>query len=115
MAWVKYTCGRIKSDFRYSNEIVYNNFPFPVDATSEQEAVVEEKAQVVLDVRKKHQDTGLSLAKLYDPNTMPADLLKAHQALDKAVDACYGVKRVFSSEAKRVAFLFGLYEELVKK
>lgn len=115
MAWVRAVCGRLESRYRYSKDIVYNNFPFPVDATSEQEAVVEEKAQVVLDVRKKHQDTGLSLAKLYDPNTMPADLLKAHQALDKAVDACYGVKRAFSSEAKRVAFLFGLYEELVKK
>ena len=76
---------------------------------------MEAAAQAVLDVRKTHQDKGLNLAKCYDPNTMPADLLKAHQTLDKAVDACYGVKKPFATEAKRVAFLFGLYEGLVRE
>lgn len=115
MAWVRYVCGRLKSDYRYSKDIVYNNFPFPAATTPEQQTAVASAAQAVLDIRKTHQDKGLSLAKLYDPNTMPADLFKVHQVLDKAVDACYGIKKSFATEAKRVAFLFGLYEALIKR
>lgn len=115
MAWVRSVCGRLKSDYRYSKDIVYNNFPFPTAATSEQQSGVESAAQAVLDIRKIYQDKGASLAKLYDPNLMPADLLTAHEALDQAVDACYGVLKAFETEAKRVAWLFGLYEGLVGK
>lgn len=108
MAWVKYTCGRIKSDFRYSNSIVYNNFPFPLTPTDTQKKKVEEAAQGVLDARAKYP--GSSLADLYDPVTMPPDLVRAHQALDKAVDLCYR-PQAFPNELGRIEFLFGLYEQ----
>lgn len=108
MAWVKYTCGRLKSDFRYSNLLVYNNFPWPENPTEKQMKLVEEKAQVVLDVRKEFPDS--SLADLYDPIAMPPKLVKAHQELDKAVDACYS-KQVFTTELSRLGFLFHLYKK----
>jgi hypothetical protein len=108
MVWVKYTCGRIKSDFRYSNEVVYNNYPFPINPTDAQKAKVEEAAQAVLDTRTKYPNS--SLADLYSPLTMPPDLVKAHQALDKAVDLCYR-PQAFANELARIEFLFGLYEQ----
>ena len=108
MAWVKYTCGRLKSDFRYSNTIVYNNFAFPYSPSDTKKKKVEEAAQVVLDTRAKYP--GSTLADLYDPVTMPPDLVKAHQALDKAVDLCYR-PQAFGSELVRIEFLFGLYEQ----
>jgi hypothetical protein len=108
MTWVKYVCGRLKSDYRYSNEVVYNNFPFPLHPTESQKKKVEEAAQAVLDARVKYPDS--SLADLYDPVTMPPDLVKAHQVLDKAVDQCYR-SQPFTSELSRIEFLFGLYEE----
>ncbi len=110
MAWVRAVCGRLKSDYRYSGGIVYNNFPWPVDATDRQKRAIEEAAQKVLDAREQFPDS--SLADLYDPLTMPPVLVKAHQALDKAVDAAYG-KRTFASDAERVAFLFEEYQKLV--
>ncbi len=109
MAWVKYTCGRLKSDYRYSKDIVYNNFPFPPYPTAAQKNKVEEAAQTVLDTRAKYP--GSSLADLYDPVTMPPDLVRAHAALDKAVDLCYR-PQPFGSELARIEFLFGLYEQL---
>lgn len=108
MAWVKYACGRLKSDFRYSKDIVYNNYPFPITVSDAQKAKVEEAAQIVLDTRSKYPES--SLADLYDPLTMPPDLVKAHQALDKAVDLCYR-SQAFTSELNRIEFLFGLYEQ----
>lgn len=111
MAWVRYVAGRLKSDYRYSKDIVYNNFPFPTAPTPEQRGAVEAAGQAVLEVRQRHAPK--SLAELYDPNKMPADLLAAHQALDRAVDAAYGLKKGFASEAKRVAWLFERYGELV--
>ncbi|MBL4587649.1 MAG: class I SAM-dependent DNA methyltransferase [Flavobacteriales bacterium] len=108
MAWVKYTCGRIKSDFRYSNTIVYNNYPWPKSPSDKQKKEVEAKAQAVLDARANYPKS--SLADLYDPLTMPPDLVKAHQALDKAVDKCYRPK-AFSNETERIEFLFELYNE----
>ena len=113
MAWVKYVCGRLKSDYRYSNTIVYNNYPFPENTTPPQKQKVETSAQMVLDVRKKYEATGSSLAHLYDPLSMPPDLKAAHDVLDKAVDDCYG-KTKFMSDAKRVGYLFELYDGLVK-
>ena len=108
MAWVRNVCGRIKSDFRYSNEIVYNNYPWPLNLTEKQIKSIEICAQKVLDIRKEFPDS--SLADLYDIIAMPPKLIKAHQELDKAVDAAYRSKP-FESEAKRMEFLFELYEK----
>lgn len=108
MTWVKYVCGRLKSDFRYSNSLVYNNYPFPENPSDKQVKTIEEKAQNVLDVRASFPTS--SLADLYSPLTMPPPLVKAHNELDKAVDAAYS-KQTFSSEAKRMEFLFELYEK----
>jgi hypothetical protein len=110
MVWMKYTCGRMKSDFNYSNSIVYNNFPWPENPTEKQKQRVEEAAQNVLDARAEFPDS--SLADLYDPLTMPPVLVKAHQQLDKAVDLCYR-PQPFVSETNRIEFLFELYDKYV--
>ena len=111
-AWVRYTCGRLKSDFRYSAGIVYNNYPWPQDLTDKQRDAVSFAAQGVLDARAEHQkgETPASLADLYYPTTTPANLSKAHAALDKAVDAAYG-KKGMKTGAERVAYLFILYDQ----
>lgn len=111
MSWVKQVCGRLKSDYRYSSDIVYNNFPWPLNPTDKQIKLVEEKAKKVLDVRKEFPQN--SLADLYDPLTMPPALVKAHQELDKAVDLCYR-SQPFPNETKRIEFLFELYEKYTK-
>lgn len=111
MAWVKHMCGRIKSDFRYSKDIVYNNYPFPQNPTEKQQQAVEVAAQSVLDARAMFP--GNSLADLYNPLTMPPALLKAHQQLDKAVDLCYR-PQPFTTEASRMEFLFDLYSQYTK-
>jgi hypothetical protein len=108
MAWVRTTCGRLKSDYCYSAHIVYNNFPWPENPSAKQRQAVEAAAQAVLDARA--QFPAASLADLYDPLTMPPVLLKAHQTLDRAADAAYG-KSGFKSEAERVAFLFDLHQK----
>ncbi len=108
MAWVKTLCGRLKSDFRYSKDNVYNNYPWPENPSEKQIKTIEEKAQTVLDVRASFPSS--SLADLYNPLTMPPALVKAHNELDKAVDAAYS-KQAFTSEAKRMEFLFELYEK----
>lgn len=118
MTWTKYTCGRLESRYRYSNTVVYNNFPFPKDISDKNKQNVEQKAQAVLEVRAKYQNTGCefngcSLAVLYNPETMPPNLMKAHQELDRAVDKCYG-KTIFKSERERIEFLFSLYEQYTK-
>jgi hypothetical protein len=116
MAWMRYTCGRLESRYQYSAAIVYNNFPWvhaPTDATK---AAIETAAQAVLDARAQFPDS--SLADLYDPRTMPPVLVKAHQALDRAVDAAYVAgeaaagrkKPSLKTDAERVAFLFTLYQ-----
>lgn len=107
MAWVRTVCGRLKSDFRYSNDIVYNTFPWPETPTEKQIATIEKAAQKVLYVRAEFPNS--SLADLYDPLTMPPTLLKAHQDLDNAVDLAYR-PQPFTSETKRMEFLFELYE-----
>jgi hypothetical protein len=106
MAWMRTVCGRLKSDYRYSNDIVYNNFPWPT-AIDKQKTAIEKAAQAVLDARAAHPDS--TLADLYDPLAMPATLTKAHQTLDKAVDAAYN--RKFASDSERVAWLFELYQQ----
>ena len=109
ITWVKYVCGRLKSDYRYSKDIVYNNYPFPENVNEKQKQKVETAAQAVLHTRAKYPDS--SLADLYDPLTMPPDLIKAHQILDKAVDLCYR-PQPFVSELNRIEFLFSQYEAL---
>lgn len=111
MTWVSYVCGRLKSDYRYSNILVYNNFPWPESASGEHKKKVEECAQGVLDVRAQFPHS--SLADLYDPNTMPPELVKAHTDLDRAVDACYGKK--FPTKETRIEFLFELYKKYTSK
>ncbi len=109
MAWTRYTTGRLKSDYQYSITIVYNNFPWPDEPTDKQRAAIEAAAQAVLDARAQFPQS--SLADLYDPLTMPPVLVKAHQVLDRAVDACYR-KAAFTSDAQRVEFLFERYQQL---
>jgi hypothetical protein len=110
-AWVRYTCGRLESRYRYSAAIVYNNFPWPEAPSDMQRAAIEAAAQAVLDARASFP--GATLADLYDPLTMPPALLKAHHKLDAAVDAAYGKKPgAFKSDAERVAFLFERYQAL---
>jgi len=111
MVWMKYTAGRMKSDYSYSNQITYNNYPFPKNIPPKKKTKVEKAAQKVLDVRAQFPES--SLADLYDPLTMPPDLVKAHQALDKAVDLCYR-PQPFTNERNRIEFLFELYEEYTK-
>jgi hypothetical protein len=109
MAWMRQVCGRLKSDYRYSNTLVYNNFPWPMEATEAQRQKVEECAQEVLSARE--QFPGSTLADLYDPVSMPPRLAKAHEQLDRAVDRCYR-KDAFETDRHRVEFLFTLYEQL---
>jgi hypothetical protein len=108
MAWVRAVCGRLKSDYRYSKDIVYNNFPWP-ETTDDQKQRLGELAQGILDARANHPES--NLADLYDPLTMPSDLRKAHDAVDRYVDRLYR-KQPFDSDADRVAHLFTLYQKL---
>lgn len=108
-AWMRAVCGRIKSDYRYSKDIVYNNFPWP-DPTTEQIAEIEITAQEILDARSSFPDN--SLADLYDPNTMPLKLLKAHKHLDKLVYHAYGKKWDIKSESSCVAYLMQLHQKI---
>ena len=97
--------------YRYSARLVYNNYPWPQSPSEKQRGAVEKAAQAVLDVRAEYQSKGDTLADLYDPRSMPARLVKAHAALDRAVDRCYRAQP-FTNERQRVEFLFGLYEKL---
>ena len=108
MAWVKHICGRLKSDYRYSKDIVYNNFPWPENPNEKQAKAIETAAQKVLDARLQFPNS--SLADLYDPLTMPPALVKAHNELDKAVDLAYR-SQPFTGDANRMVFLFELYEK----
>ena len=109
MAWVRQVCGRLKSDFRYSAKLVYNNYPWPEMATDSQCFAVEEAAQGVLDARADH--LGATLADLYDPPAMPADLAKVHAKLDRVVEKCYR-PQPFPDERRRFEYLFQMYERL---
>ena len=108
MSWVKTVCGRLKSDFRYSKDIVYNNYPWPENPTEKQIKAIETAAQKVLDVRLEFPTS--SLSGLYDPLLMPPMLIKAHIELDKVVDLAYR-SQPFTSDANGMIFLFELYEK----
>lgn len=105
-AWMRQVCGRLKSDYRYSNNLVYNNFPWPLEPTDKQRERIGTTAQGILDARARF--AGSTMAALYDPLTMPKELVDAHRANDEAVDAAYG-KRGFKNELERLEFLFDLY------
>jgi hypothetical protein len=108
MAWVKSVCGRLESRFRYSKDIVYNNFPWPDNPNVKQIKAIETAGQKILDARLEFPKS--SLSDLYDTLTMPPVLIKAHNELDKAVDLAYR-SQPFTSEANRMVFLFELYEK----
>lgn len=115
MAWVRTVCGRIKSDYRYSKDIVYNNFPWPTP-TEAQKAKIEQTAQAILDARALYPDS--SLADLYDEVTMPSELRKAHQQNDRAVMDAYGFVKgteARTSESACVAELMKLYQKRIDK
>ncbi len=112
MTWMRAVAGRLESRYRYSKDIVYNNFPWPDAVIGELKKRVEDAAQAVLDARAEFSSA--ALADLYNPNTMPKKLLDAHHALDRAVDAAYGKKPSdFSSEPARLEFLFERYQRLI--
>jgi len=109
MAWVRQVCGRLESRYRYSNKLVYNNFPWPEAPSAKRRAAVQAAAQAVLDARKKFPEA--TLADLYDPLAMPPALVKAHADLDRAVDLCYR-PQLFLNDRQRVEHLFALYAKL---
>jgi hypothetical protein len=110
MAWMRAVCGRLKSDYRYSKDIVYNNFPW-CTPTPAQKAKIEQTAQAILDARALYPDS--SLADLYDDLTMPPELRKAHQENDKAVMRAYGFPIKGFTESDCVAELMKLYQEKI--
>lgn len=109
MAWMRAVCGRLKSDYRYSKDVVYNNFPWPTP-TNEQRAKIEQTAQAILDARALYPDA--SMADLYDETAMPPELRRAHQQNDKAVMQAYGFSIKDMTESKCVAELMKLYQTL---
>ena len=117
MAWMRTVAGRLKSDYRYSAKIVYNNFPWP-EVTEVQKEKISKTAQAILDARALYPES--SLADLYDELTMPVELRRAHQANDKAVMEAYDMtkivdgKKTWLTESETVARLFEMYEELTK-
>ena len=115
MAWMRVVCGRLKSDYRYSKDVVYNNFPWPFSLPTGEgrgEALIAQTAQAILDVRAKYPDS--SLADLYDPATMPYDLLEAHRRNDRAVMQAYGFSTKMT-ESECVARLFEMYARMIQK
>ena len=115
MNWMRAVAGRLKSDYRYSKDIVYNNFPWP-KPTDEQRAKIEETAQGILDARALYPDA--SLADLYDEVTMPPELRIAHVRNDQAVAVAYGLNKnspEFKSESACVAMLMKMYQNLTEK
>lgn len=113
MAWMRAVCGRLKSDYSYSNTIVYNNFPWP-NPSEEQKKKIEQTAQTILDARAKYPES--SLADLYDETVMPPELRQAHRANDLAVCQAYGFSQeIIKSESRCVAELFKMYEKLTQK
>ena len=111
MAWMRTVAGRLKSDYRYSGNTVYNTFPWPTP-TDVQKAKIEQTAQAILDARALYPDC--SLADLYDEVTMPPELRKAHQQNDRAVMEAYGMSVRDTTEASCVAELMRRYQELTK-
>lgn len=112
MAWMRTVGARMKSDYRYSKDVVYNNFPWPTP-TDAQKAKIEQTAQAILDARTLYPDS--SLADLYDETTMPPELRKAHQQNDRAVMQAYGFSVKDMTESKCVAELMKMYQHIAGK
>jgi hypothetical protein len=110
MAWVRQVCGRLEARYRYSNKLVYNNFVWVSAVSDSHRTGIERCAQDILDVRSRYPTA--TLGDLYDPNSMPTDLVRAHEALDRAVDRIYR-REAFKSDRERVELLFSLYEGAV--
>ena len=108
MVWVRAVAGRLKTDFRYSSSICYNNYPFPT-ISGDQKTALEKRAEDILVVRERHPEK--TIAHLYDPDKIPADLLASHRALDEAVERCYRPKP-FTTDDERLEYLFALYEQM---
>jgi hypothetical protein len=108
MVWMKAVCGRLKLDYNYSIQLVYNTFPFP-NITQKQKDEITELVFAILDEREKYSQK--TLAQLYDPDKMPEGLKKAHHNLDIAIEQCYRSK-VFESDEERLEYLFKMYEEM---
>ena len=115
MAWMRVVCGRLEMRYRYSKDVVYNNFPWPFSLPAGEgrgEANIAQTAQAILDVRAKYPDS--SLADLYDPATMPYDLLEAHRKNDRAVMQAYGFSTKMT-ESECVARLFEMYARMTEE
>ena len=108
---MRYVCGRLKGDYRYSSSIVYNNFPFPDNISDDKKDKISLQAQEILEIREKYSDE--SLANLYNPLLMPSDLRKAHDKLDNLVDKVYRNKK-FRDDNDRMKFLFKKYSVMIK-
>ena len=113
MIWVMANAGRMKSDFRYSTKLCYNTFPFPKISPSKQQEI-EDAATDILLTREPYLTIGKTLADLYDPDTMPADLKAAHERLDDIVESCYP-GYPFANDEARLECLFKMYEKMTKK
>ena len=111
MVWVRTVGGKLKTDYRYSAQICYNTFPFPL-ITAAQKSAIESGAEEVLLTRENYP--GKTLAELYDPDTMPADLREAHARLDDIVESCYP-GYPFATDEARLECLFNMYERMTKK
>ena len=111
MVWMKAVAGRLKTDYRYSSSLVYNNFPFP-NISQKQKDEISEFVFTILDEREKHSQK--TLAQLYDPDKMPEGLRKAHHNLDIAIEQCYRSKP-FESDEERLEYLFKMYEDITSK
>ena len=111
MCWMRLTCGRLKSDYNYSSDLVYNTFIWP-QVNYEDQNLITKLAQQILLCRESHAE--MSLAELYNPESMPNDLKQAHENLDLAVEALYR-STPFSSDDERTTFMLGLYATAVAK
>ncbi len=111
MTWVRQICGRLESRYRYSNRLVYNNYPWPENPSKKKIESVEKYAKELIDIRKEFKE--ISLAELYNPIYMPKKLLSIHKKLDRAVDKCYHPKKSFKIDVDRLKFLFELYKKYI--
>lgn len=110
MVWVRAVGGKMKTDYRYSNTIVYNNFPVP-ELSAQAKNELSQRALRVLDVREYHSE--FTLAELYDPDKMPDNLRQAHAEVDAAVDKLFSA-RPFESDEARLSVLFAMYKEAIE-
>jgi hypothetical protein len=111
MVWVRAVGGKLKTDYRYSKNVVYNTFPFPA-ITEEQKKIITHQVHNILDEREKHSEK--TMAELYDPEKMPDGLRDAHYLLDEVIDKIYRQKP-FENDEERLAHLFTLYESMIRK